>query len=385
MNDTPRPPCFTIDRDTLKDALAWVARSVPRRPSRPALAGVLINVTRQEVTLSSYDHYNSATATVDPRDVSDEGAMLLDHGRLSTIIGTLPKKGVLTIAQDGRRVKLTAGRSEFLLSVMPDDEYPLIPEPPQQVGSIDASVFAGTVSRVAVAASKDETVPVLTGIHLAFEADGLRASATDKYRLATATATWQPTLSDETGAALVNADRLANLARSMAGSGQVGIGYSEEAGTISFHAGSRAATLSIIDGNFPVIEKFFQGETPITATVNAAEMLEAARRTALPVESPGGIKITLGDGAISLVGSNASGEVASESIDAEINGEWIVIGFRPHLIIPALEAQMHQKVQLGFTSGRAPALLTGVTSSGELDRSHLHLLMPIRDIEGVQP
>ena len=56
-----------VERDALADAVAWVARSLPNRPTAPILAGLLMNASGDEVTLSSFDSTTSAQVTMRPR------------------------------------------------------------------------------------------------------------------------------------------------------------------------------------------------------------------------------------------------------------------------------------------------------------------------------
>ena len=46
---------------------------------------------------------------------------------------------------------------------MPVEDYPL-PQMPSASGSVDAAVFAEAVAQTVVAAGRDDTLPMLTGI-----------------------------------------------------------------------------------------------------------------------------------------------------------------------------------------------------------------------------
>ena len=60
---------FRIEREVLADAVTWVARGLPSRPSAPVLAGVLVEADRAgTITLSGFDYEVSARVTV-PADV----------------------------------------------------------------------------------------------------------------------------------------------------------------------------------------------------------------------------------------------------------------------------------------------------------------------------
>ena len=60
-----------VEREALADAVAWVARSLPNRPTAPILAGMLLEAEADGVTLSSFDSTTSAKVTL-PAQVTDE-------------------------------------------------------------------------------------------------------------------------------------------------------------------------------------------------------------------------------------------------------------------------------------------------------------------------
>ena len=82
-----------VERDALADAVAWVARSLPNRPTAPILAGLLMNASGDEVTLSSFDSTTSAQVTM-PAEVTDEGTVLVSGRLLNEIARSLPNKPV---------------------------------------------------------------------------------------------------------------------------------------------------------------------------------------------------------------------------------------------------------------------------------------------------
>ncbi|HEY1966711.1 MAG TPA: DNA polymerase III subunit beta, partial [Pseudonocardia sp.] len=164
---------FRVERDALADGVAWVARSLPARPPVPVLGGVLLEANTgadagQALTISGYDYEVSARVAVDAQINSGEheGNRVLVSGRLlADITKSLPPHPV-DVVVDGSRATITCGSARFSLPTMPVEDYPKLPEMPQLAGSVRPDVFAEAVSQVAVAAGKDDTLPMLTGIRL---------------------------------------------------------------------------------------------------------------------------------------------------------------------------------------------------------------------------
>ena len=125
-----------VERDALADAVAWVARSLPNRPTAPILAGLLMNASGDEVTLSSFDSTTSAQVTM-PAEVTDEGTVLVSGRLLNEIARSLPNKPVEMVS-DHTQVELICGSARFSLQTLPVEEYPTLPEMPTQTGLVDA-------------------------------------------------------------------------------------------------------------------------------------------------------------------------------------------------------------------------------------------------------
>ena len=71
---------FTVERDALAEAVAWVARALPTRPVIPVLGGLLLRAGRDGLTLSCFDYEVSARMGV-AADVAEPGSVLVP-GRL---------------------------------------------------------------------------------------------------------------------------------------------------------------------------------------------------------------------------------------------------------------------------------------------------------------
>ena len=158
---------FRVERDALADAVAWTAKSLPSRPSVPVLAGVLLRVADGRLQVSGFDYEVSSQVTVDVQADAD-GAALVSGRLLAEITKALPAKPV-DIAAVGSHLELVCGSARFTLPTMPVEDYPTLPEMPASAGTVDAAAFAAAVAQVAIAAGRDETLPMLTGVRIELE------------------------------------------------------------------------------------------------------------------------------------------------------------------------------------------------------------------------
>jgi DNA polymerase-3 subunit beta len=378
---------FRVERDVLADAVAWAARSLPVRPSAPVLAGLLIETSGDRadgLVLSSFDYETSARATL-PADVSEEGRALVSGRLLADICRSLPAKPVeMTI--DGAKVSLTCGSARFSLQTMPVEEYPSLPEMPEATGTVQSDVFAHAVAQAVVAAGRDDMLPVLTGVRIEIDGSDVALLATDRFRLSLRELTWSPGATDATAAALVPAKVLADTAKSLTAGAEVTIALSSSGtgeGIIGFEGaaggGVRRTTTRLLDGEFPKVRTLFPTEQTTIARVDRGTLVEAVKRVSLVAERNTAVQLAFSDGQLTLDAGSGDEALATEQIDAKVDGEDITTGFNPQFLLDGLTAIEAPVVEMAFTQPSKPAVIAGVDSlDGEADLAFRYLLMPRR-------
>ena len=375
---------FRVERDVLADAVAWAARSLPVRPSAPVLAGLLIETDADGLMLSTFDYETSARATV-PAEVSDEGRALVSGRLLADICRSLPNKPVdMTI--DGAKVSLTCGSARFSLQTMPVEEYPALPDMPQATGTVRSDLFANAVAQAVVAAGRDDMLPVLTGVRLEIDGSELALLATDRFRLSLRELSWDPGATDITAAALVPARVLADTAKSLTAGPEVTIALSTSGageGIIGFEGsaggGVRRTTTRLLDGEFPKVRTLFPSDQTTIARVDRATLVEAVKRVSLVAERNTAVQLAFTEGMLTLDAGSGDEALATEQIDATVNGDDITTGFNPQFLLDGLTALESPVVEMAFTQPSKPAVMAGVDSpEGEADLAFRYLLMPRR-------
>ena len=379
-----------VERDALADAVAWVARSLPNRPTAPILAGLLMNASGDEVTLSSFDSTTSAQVTM-PAEVTDEGTVLVSGRLLNEIARSLPNKPVEMVA-DHTQVELTCGSALFSLQTLPVDEYPTLPEMPTRTGLVDASVFEKSVSQVVIAAGRDELLNVFTGVRVEINGDRLSLLATDRYRMALKELTWQPSSPDIEGAVLVPGRVLADTAKSLTSGKTVTVSLSttesEGEGLVGFTGegakSRREATTRLLNQAFPKVRHLMDVVGTVTVRVPTADLLAAVKRVSLVAERNTPLRMIIEDDHVALEAATGDQAHASEAIEAQVDvvGEEKSIeaaGFNPHYLLDALGALDAPYAHFSFTAPGKPCLITGLaTIDGDQLFDYRHVIMLMR-------
>ncbi|GAB3621283.1 DNA polymerase III subunit beta [Glutamicibacter endophyticus] len=368
---------FSVEKDVLADAVSWTAKSLAQRPPSPVLAGILITTHNGVVQLEGFD-YEISSHIEFAADIAEQGSILVSGKLLAEITRSLPNSTV-TLETEGAKVFLSCGRSRFNLATMPVDEYPSLPSLPEVSGRVDGQVFAEAVSQVIVAASKDDTLPVLTGIKVEIENDLITFLATDRYRLAMRELHWTPNNPEISTSFLIKAKTLNDVAKSLSSAGDLEIAISQNGELVGFQSANRRTTSLLVNGDYPKIRSLFPESTPIHATVRTSELIEAVRRVSVVAERNTPVRLAFVDGQVTLDAGTGDDAQAEESIVAALRGEDITVAFNPTYLSEGLGTFNTDYVRFSFTSAPKPAMLTGQKQIDEDDQSeYRYLVMPVR-------
>jgi DNA polymerase-3 subunit beta len=373
---------FRVERDVLADAVGWTAKSLPQRPSVPVLAGVMLNVNEGQLRLSGFDYEVSSEITV-PVHADSDGTALVSGRLLAEITKALPAKPVEMAAVDAH-VELVCGSARFTLPTMPVEDYPTLPALPVRAGTVDAVAFAAAVTQVAVAAGRDETLPMMTGVRVELNGSTLALLATDRYRLAVAEIDWRPDDPQVSANALVPARTLADTAKALGALGGEltlalatgGVGD----GMIGFAAGERRTTSRLLDGaNYPPVRNLFPASHASQARVGVAPLLEVVKRVSLVAERTTPVRLSFSADGLVVEAGSAEEARASEAMEATFDGEEpLPVAFNPQYLLDGLSAMSAPMVVFSFVEARKPAVLAPATEEGEVSSGYRYLVQPLQ-------
>ncbi|WP_329115531.1 DNA polymerase III subunit beta [Streptomyces sp. NBC_01353] len=369
---------FRIDSSVLTDAVAWAARVLPARSPVPVLGGLLLEARDGRLRVSGLDYEASARIEVEA-DTALEGRALVLGRRLLDICKVLPR-GVVECAVEGARLSVTGGEARFGLSLLPLDDYPAQPGLPAFRGVVDADAFAVAVGQVAVAAGRDDSLPVLTGIRLALDGTTMTLAATDRYRYAVRTLEWKPegdadAVSEvaEGADVVVPARRLTEIARSLTTTGPVRLAL--DGGSIGFESEGTRTTTRLLDGRLPRHDKLFSLGEHAVAVTDRAPLLEAVKRVAVVAEGDSPVQLAFAGDTVQLQ-AGYEDDVASQRLPALLEGaESMTVAFNPGYLLDALGSFDTDSVRIHLLGPGQRALITD-----REDGVHQHLLMSVKPL-----
>jgi DNA polymerase-3 subunit beta len=382
---------FRLVREDFADAVAWVARILPSRPTVPVLSGVLLTGSDDGLVISGYDYEVSAEVRV-AAEIASPGSVLVSGRLLSDITRSLPAKPV-DVSVEGTRVLLTCGSARFSLPTMAVEDYPTLPTLPEETGVVASDLFGQAIGQVAVAAGRDDTLPMLTGIRVEISGEKVVLAATDRFRLAVRELTWSTEAADLEAAVLVPAKTLAEAAKAGTDGADVHLSLGAgsavgKEGLLGIRSNGKRTTSRLLDAEFPKFRQLLPSEHTAVATVGVAELTEAIKRVALVADRGAQVRLEFSEDALHLsAGADDVGR-AEEDLPVEFSGEPLTIAFNPTYLTDGLGSLHSEKVTFGFTTPSRPAVLRPAGdddgyggSSGPFPAAqtdYVYLLMPVR-------
>jgi len=365
---------FTASREQILQPLQGVIGVVERKQTMPILANVLIaargsGAGRLSITGTDLEVELVASgdaAVQQPGDVTIPGRKLLE------IIRALPDKTQVTLTTDGEKVKVSGGRSRFVLSSLPASEFPMVEEISAQQALVVPQVeLKRLIEKTHFSMAQQDVRYYLNGTLL--EADGttLRAVATDGHRLAIAEAALaSPAKTSQQ--VIVPRKGILELQRILGNEGEVqlAIGTNHVRATI----GDVRFTSKLIDGKFPEYGRVIPAKPTKIVTAGRDVLRQALHRTAiLSNEKYRGVRLTVAAGLLSVQAHNPEQEEAEDSVEVSYQGDEVEIGFNVTYLLDALSAVDGENVEIGLTDSNSSCLIRAPGSS-----SARYVVMPMR-------
>lgn len=367
---------FRSERDSLVEVLANAGRAVGTRGGASAvLSGLLLACSDNQLTATGTDL--DLTIRVDQEVIGVDGGSCVVPARLIAEIVRSLEPGAVTVEGGEEKVEISAARSRFSLRAYPVVEFPAVSRPDGAAVSLPSALIAEGLRQVVRAASTDDARPLLTGVLLTNEGDGVRLVATDSYRLAMRDLEGVGGL-PEGQDILVPARALAELQRLPVPASVEGATPAVDVATgaheISFTQGKVRISTRLLEGSYPDYRQLIPEHYPNRLHLGKESLLAALRRVRLLVrDNTTPVRLSMRPGGVDL--SVVSQEVgdASETVDGDFSGEDLVIAFNPSYLIDGVEAVLGDEVVVETADPSRPATVRGAEHD-----DYRYLLMPVR-------
>ncbi|EGQ3899821.1 DNA polymerase III subunit beta [Staphylococcus pseudintermedius] len=372
---------FSIQRDYFITQLNDTLKAISPRATLPILTGIKIDATNEGIVLTGSDSEISIEITIPNQvdgqeiiNVVEPGSVVLPGRFFVDIIKKLPGKEVKLSTNEQFQTLITSAHSEFNLSGLDPDQYPLLP----QVSSDDAlqlpvKVLKNIIAQTNFAVSTSETHPVLTGVNWLIQQNELLCTATDSHRLAVRKLKLEEEIEDKN--VIIPGKALAELNKIMTDSeDHIDIFFASN--QVLFRVGNVNFISRLLEGHYPDTSRLFPENYEIKLGLNNSDFYHAIDRASLLAREGGNnvIKLSTGDTQIELSSTSPEiGTVKEEVTANDVEGGNLKISFNSKYMMDALKAIDNEEVEVEFFGTMKPFIL-----KPKDDDTVTQLILPIR-------
>jgi DNA polymerase III subunit beta len=343
----------------LLNALQEVAGIVDKRHTLPILANVLLRKHQDRVELITSDLEVQVQTCVAVDDAGQEPVTLtLGARKLIDILRSMPAEQSISLALNGAKAVLQAGKSRFTLQSMPGEDFPLVQEAADfgPVFTIPQKILKQLINQVHFAMAVQDLRYYLNGILFVAEGQNLVLVATDGHRLA-----WvQTTLDLEIPKQEVILPRktVLELQRLLVDDDSA-IEISFASNQAKFKFSNLEFITKLVEGKFPDYNRVIPKNHKYSITIGRQTLLSSLQRAAiLTPDKFKGVHLHIEPGVLKVSSKNTEQEEANEEIEIDYDGENIETGFNVTYLIDILSHNTEDMIKIDFLDGNSSLLFT---------------------------
>ncbi|RWO99283.1 MAG: DNA polymerase III subunit beta [Mesorhizobium sp.] len=367
-----------LERSNLLKSLNHVHRVVERRNTIPILSNVLLSAEGAALEMKATDLDLEVTEAT-PAKVERGGATTVPAHLLYDIVRKLADGAevMLKTDEDGNAMTVTSGRSSFRLQCLPQSDFPELSAGSfSHIFRLDSVALRGLIEKTQFAISTEETRYYLNGIYLhTHDADGklkLRSVATDGHRLARAEID-APAGSEGMPGIIIPRKTVSELQK-LVDDPDIAVTTELSDTKIRFTIGSVVLTSKLIDGTFPDYQRVIPTGNDKKLIIDRQSFAAAVDRVStISSERGRAVKLSIGDGQVTLAVNNPDSGSATEELAADYSSDAIEIGFNAKYLLDVAAQLTGTEAKFMLADAGSPTLIHDMA-----DETTLYVLMPMR-------
>ncbi len=371
---------FTCEKVLLQNAISTAGRVVAQKSSIPALEGILIRASGQELVFSGYNMQTGIRTRLSA-NIVEEGNIVVSSRLFSEIIRKMPDDVVSFSVNDHMVVHLSCGASDFEISGLSAAEYPDLPEVEDEYSiQIDRKVLKEMIEEVAFAVSTNESRPIHTGALFEIAENSLTMAAVDGFRLAVRREPLERVEGGEfsfvaPGQALNEVKGICSEGKSSGDEDETFASITLGKRHILFTVGNTELICRRLEGEFLDYRNAVPKKNPISVTVETKDLIGSIDRVSVMIseklKSP--VRCVFDHDKILLSAKTATGD-AKDVCPMTGDGGGLEIGFNNRYLMEALRYAPADTVRIELNTGVSPALILPV----EDNEKFLYMVLPVR-------
>ena len=363
---------FICDKGTLYEAITNVSKAVAEKSTIACLEGIKADIKGNVLTLTGYDLEMGIETQIEARS-DDVGSFVLNSRLFADIIKRMGCDTVDIEVYDNLQVKILGGNTEYHIAAISASEYPELPSASEcESISVQQSVLKSMINMTCFAAAQTDMKPILKGELFDIKDGVFNLVALDGHKLAVRT---EPMKTDKEYKFVVPAKTLMEIAKLLKDEDGNVCEIKIARKHIIFEFSGYTVYSRILEGEFHPYKKAIPTESAITVIADTKKLIESLDRAMLLINermnSP--VKFLFENGKIDISCSTSVGNI-NDTIDADITGPMLKIGFNCRYMLDTLKAAGDEKVKMLFNGSQLPLKLVPANGGEE----YTYLVLPMR-------
>lgn len=359
---------FTTTKKILSEAIGNIIKAVSSKSTIPALEGILIKTLDNKIELTAYDLELGIKTTI-PAEVYEEGEVILTAKIFLDIVRKSPAEKISININEKLIATIQSGPSNFSIIGIDAHEFPDLPEVKSENNiKINGELLQSMIRQTIFSVSENDSKPINQGSLFNFEDGFFDLVSVDGFRLALRR---EKINMDIETSFVVPAKALSEVIK-LATDADIEIIPARR--HIMFKIEQYTIISSILEGEFLDYKNAIPNMSKTEVVVNTKSLIESTERVSLIIsdrlKSP--IRMSFKNNEINLSCATTLGK-ATDSLECEISGSEIEMGFNNKYILDALKYSECDMVKMSIVGAINPLIVKPL--EGE---SFIFLVLPVR-------
>ena len=361
---------FTCVTEYLKKALASAERFTGKNITLPILGNVLLEADGNTLYITA-TNLESAIRVAVHGSSAHSGKACVPVKVLSSFIQSVGDEKIQIEEKQGNVIVKTDTRDTRINGVAADD-FPLIPKI-KKTNSISVPVAAlcDGLSRVLPAVSLSEFKPELNGVFVHATPSSLRLAATDTFRLAEKTISFESKKDTDTFSFIMPHKISQELTRVLVGSDEVAVSIGEN--QILLETDGIMIVSRLTEGNFPEYSAIIPKNFETSCFVAKEAFVSAVRASSIFASKLQEVTTGVKNRNLEIKSLNQDVGEYKNTIPCAPSGKDLIIGFNYRYLLDGLQSTHEDEIFFGLNGEQSPSLI-----KNKSDGSFLYVVMPIR-------
>lgn len=354
----------------LLNGVQIVSKAVPSKTTMSILECILIDASRDSITLTANDMELGIETTIEG-DIIEKGIIALDAKIFLEMVRKLPDNDIVMETDASYKTTITCEKAKFNIVGKSGEDFSYLPVIEKEESIILSQFTLKEVVRQTIfSISDNDNNKLMTGELFDINDNMLKVVSLDGHRISIRKIELKNSYSPRK--VVVPGKTLNEVSKILPGGADSDVNIFFTPKHIVFEFDQTTVVSRLIEGEYFRIDQMLSSDYETKVKVNKKELLNCIDRATLLIKEGDKkpIIINITDGGMELKINSNLGSL-KEEMDIEKSGKDLMIGFNPKFLIDALRVIDEEEVDLYMVNPKAPCFIKNP------EESYIYLILPV--------